>query len=81
MDATTSKIAAFYNDNSALEHARLEKNPIEYAVTWKYIERVVESLERVTTKPLRILDIGGGTGRYGKPLNTMPGPSRTNPSE
>ncbi|THC98240.1 hypothetical protein EYZ11_002242 [Aspergillus tanneri] len=57
-------ITDWYNQNAALEHDRLNACRLEYSITTRVINQYVEQLERNTQKPLRILDLGGGTGRY-----------------
>jgi SAM-dependent methyltransferase len=52
-----SDIAAFYNNDPEKEHFRLEKHPLEYELTWRYLDQYL---------PARgsILEIGAATGRY-----------------
>jgi len=47
----------FYNAGVQLEWERLEQHPIEFALTKHYIDQYIKSGDRV-------LDIGGGPGRY-----------------
>ena len=46
-----------YNNNVVEEWERLERHPIEYAITCRYIDRYIKPGNKV-------LDIGGGPGRY-----------------
>ena len=50
-------VRRFYNSNSQGEWERLERHPIEFAVTRHFLDRYVKPGDRV-------LDIGGGPGRY-----------------
>lgn len=59
-----SLVARFYDGNASAEHRRLIDNPLEYSVTLKAILDTIALLP--SGKPLKIADIGGGTGRYGK---------------
>ena len=46
-----------YNNNVVGEWERLERHPVEYAITCRYIDRYIKPGNKV-------LDIGGGPGRY-----------------
>jgi S-adenosylmethionine-dependent methyltransferase len=52
-----SDIAAFYDNNLESEHARLERHPLEYELTWRYLEQYLPAQGS-------ILEIGAATGRY-----------------
>jgi SAM-dependent methyltransferase len=52
-----SDIAAFYDNNLESEHARLERHPLEYELTWRYLEQYLPEQGA-------ILEIGAATGRY-----------------
>jgi S-adenosylmethionine-dependent methyltransferase len=56
----------FYNNNAQIEHTRLVQNPIEYEVTLHAIQRTLDMISETGTKSCKILDLGGGTGRYGR---------------
>lgn len=51
-------VAGFYDGNPIHEWNRQDRHPTEFAVT----QRVLQ--EHLPTPPARILDIGGGSGRY-----------------
>lgn len=59
----TSLVARWYNQNASLEHSRLIDNRLEYSVTMRVILDTIAVFP--AGQPLRIADIGGGTGRYG----------------
>jgi hypothetical protein len=64
----TAKIARFYNENAHAEHERLQVFRLEYQVS---LHIILESINRLGErfpgqKSLNILDLGGGTGRYGE---------------
>jgi 2-polyprenyl-3-methyl-5-hydroxy-6-metoxy-1,4-benzoquinol methylase len=46
-----------YNKDVAMEWERLLRHPVEYAITCRYLDRYIKSGDKV-------LDIGGGPGRY-----------------
>jgi SAM-dependent methyltransferase len=50
-------IAAFYNSDPDREHGRLERNQLEYDLTWRYLNRYLPSQGS-------ILEVGAATGRY-----------------
>lgn len=52
-----SDIAAFYDNNLEGEHARLERHPLEYELTWRHLEHYLPAQGS-------ILEIGAATGRY-----------------
>ncbi|KAF7590977.1 hypothetical protein BBP40_002171 [Aspergillus hancockii] len=60
----TKIVAEWYNQNAALEHDRLNSCRLEFSVSMRVILRCLEQLERHVQRPLAILDLGGGTGRY-----------------
>ena len=60
------QIMDWYNHNAALEHNRLNACRLEFSISMRVINQCLERLGRRLQKPLRILDLGGGTGRYGK---------------
>lgn len=64
----TAKIARFYNENVHAEHERLQVFKLEYRVSLHIILESIKHLgERFPgQKSLNILDLGGGTGRYGE---------------
>jgi hypothetical protein len=57
----TEKISKWYNENAQTEDIRLVDGNLEFMIT---LQSILLSLPR--DKPLRIADIGGGTGRYGE---------------
>ncbi|OBT61638.1 hypothetical protein VE03_08854 [Pseudogymnoascus sp. 23342-1-I1] len=58
----TATVAGWYNANADLEHNRLIDNRLEFAISLHIIQQSLSSL--LPTGPKRILDLGGGTGRY-----------------
>jgi 2-polyprenyl-3-methyl-5-hydroxy-6-metoxy-1,4-benzoquinol methylase len=50
-------VEAFYDDNVEYEWRRLERHRIEYEITRRYLDIYIP-------KESRILDVGGGPGRY-----------------
>ncbi len=50
-------VRAFYNRDARMEWGRLDRHPVEFAVTKRYLERYIQPR-------MRVLDIGGGPGRY-----------------
>lgn len=50
-------VRRFYNENVQAEWARMERHPVEFAINSHYIKRYVQP-------GMRVLDIGGGPGRY-----------------
>lgn len=61
-----SLVAAWYDQNASLEHSRLIDNRLEYSITLRAIDHTISQFPLYS--PLKIADIGGGTGRYGSPL-------------
>jgi hypothetical protein len=61
----TTLVATWYDQNASLEHNRLAENRLEYSITVRAILTAISQFPANT--PLRIADIGGGTGRYGTP--------------
>lgn len=57
-DAKVKCVQNFYNDQVENEWNRLERNPVEYAVTTRILEIHLPSA------PAEIFDLGGGPGRY-----------------
>jgi S-adenosylmethionine-dependent methyltransferase len=51
-------IARFYDENAVYEWQRLERHRTEYAVTLRALH------EHLPPPPARLLDVGGGPGRY-----------------
>lgn len=58
MPQTPDLIAEFYNQNCEHEWQRGDRHRTEFAITWKALE------EYLPPPPARILDCGGGPGRY-----------------
>jgi len=52
-----SDIAAYYNNDPEIERYRLERNQLEYELTWRYLKQHLPSQGS-------ILEIGAATGRY-----------------
>ncbi|KAL2863511.1 class I SAM-dependent methyltransferase [Aspergillus lucknowensis] len=59
----TASVAKWYNENAALEHDRLIACRLEFSISWRIITQYLDG-----NKPLEILDLGGGTGRYATKL-------------
>lgn len=59
----TATVAGWYNNNSNIEHNRLIDNRLEFAISLRVIQETLSYLG--SSGPKRILDLGGGTGRYG----------------
>jgi hypothetical protein len=57
----TTIVADFYNTNAEIENNRLVDGKLEFAVT---LRTILDSLPKGNF--LRIADISGGTGRYGR---------------
>jgi ubiquinone/menaquinone biosynthesis C-methylase UbiE len=53
-----SKVERYYDDHASAEWARLERDRVEFAVTLRALD------EYLPPPPARVLDIGGGPGRY-----------------
>lgn len=51
------EISAYYDANVQTEWMRMERHPVEFAINRHYIDRYVEP-------GMRVLDVGGGPGRY-----------------
>jgi len=64
----TAKIARFYNENAQIEHERLQVFKLEYQISLHFILEALKELEERLPgqTSCSILDIGGGTGRYGE---------------
>ncbi|KAE8140205.1 S-adenosyl-L-methionine-dependent methyltransferase [Aspergillus pseudotamarii] len=60
----TQVVAEWYNQNAVLEHNRLNACRLEFSVSLRVINQCLEQLRQRHDRPLRILDLGGGTGRY-----------------
>ncbi|KAE8381872.1 S-adenosyl-L-methionine-dependent methyltransferase [Aspergillus bertholletiae] len=60
----TQVVAEWYNQNATLEHNRLNTCRLEFSVSLRIIDQCLGQLQQHTDQPLRILDLGGGTGRY-----------------
>ena len=54
---TISEVRQFYNQDPMLEWGRLDRHPFEEIITRHYLERYIKPGDRV-------LDLGGGPGRY-----------------
>jgi hypothetical protein len=63
----TQIVADWYNQNVTVEHDRLKGRCLEFSISLRVIHQCVEQLAWRVERPLTILDLGGGTGRYGKP--------------
>lgn len=53
-----SKVERFYDQNPQYEWERLERHRTEFAVTMRVLE------DYLPQPPAKILDVGGGPGRY-----------------
>ncbi|KAM5456411.1 hypothetical protein MaudCBS49596_001434 [Microsporum audouinii] len=60
----TSIVGKWYNQNASLEHNRLVNSRIEYSITMRAIKQCLDELATTSRNQIRILDLGGGTGRY-----------------
>lgn len=58
-----SLTAKWYDQNAETEHRRLMDNPLEFAISMRAIMETIEKYPN--PQNLEILDLGGGTGRYG----------------
>ncbi|KAJ0423220.1 S-adenosyl-L-methionine-dependent methyltransferase [Aspergillus carlsbadensis] len=65
----TTKVATWYDQNAGLEHGRLKNCRLEFSISWRLITQYTEKLR--ANKPLEILDLGGGTGRYALELASL----------
>ena len=54
---TVDIVRTYYNQDAEVEWKRLENHPIEYALNMRYLRRCIQPGDRV-------LDMGGGPGRY-----------------
>lgn len=54
----TQKIEQYYDENPEFEWNRLERHRLEFAITMRALE------EYLPAPPAKILDVGGGPGRY-----------------
>jgi hypothetical protein len=63
----TSAVASWYDQNADGEHKRLQNLHLEFAISLHVILQCVQTLQdqRPQTK-LQVLELGGGTGRYGE---------------
>lgn len=50
-------VESYYDENVEKEWTRLDRHPLEYEITKKYLDKYI-------TKKSNILDIGGGPGKY-----------------
>jgi ubiquinone/menaquinone biosynthesis C-methylase UbiE len=62
----TQKVATWYDQNAGQEHDRLSTCRLEFSISWRIITLHLEQLG--ANKTFKILDLGGGTGRYGESL-------------
>lgn len=60
-----SEIERFYDNNTQKEWERLDRHRMEFAITLKAFNQYLPS------PPIKILDIGGGPGRYSITLSKM----------
>ena len=58
MDSIASLIAGYYDQQAEHEWERMDRHHTEFAVTWRALE------EYLPPPPARLLDCGGGPGRY-----------------
>lgn len=58
MGDISDQVAEFYNQNAEHEWRRMERHPTEFGVTMRLLS------EHLPPPPARILDCGGGPGRY-----------------
>lgn len=66
MASADNVVASWYNANVDAEDRRLDAGRLEYEVTMRSILDIINELQgEGGSKPLRIADIGCGTGRYG----------------
>lgn len=57
MNDDVQDIAAYYNRDPQKEHTRLERHPLEYDLTWRYLRRCLPP-------GCAVLEVGAATGRY-----------------
>lgn len=50
-------VKAFYDDNTEAEWTRLDRRPIEFEIAKRFLKRIIKPGDK-------ILDMGGGPGRY-----------------
>lgn len=62
----TSKtiVESWYDENAELEQRRLENGRLEFEVTMRIVN---ECIATMALEQARVLDIGGGPGKYGRP--------------
>lgn len=67
-----SKVEAWYDTNAELEERRLDEGRLEFDVTMRVIQSCISKLQ---LREARILDVGGGPGRYGRLASPLDCPS------
>lgn len=62
----TKAVSEWYDANAENEHDRLQHFGLEYALSLRAINQCIASIQsqQQPPRPLKILDLGGGTGRY-----------------
>jgi predicted TPR repeat methyltransferase len=60
------RVATWYDQNAGQEHDRLNTCRLEFSISWRVITQCLDKLG--AKKAFEILDLGGGTGRYGESL-------------
>jgi ubiquinone/menaquinone biosynthesis C-methylase UbiE len=63
MSKVQAAVAAYYDQEAPREWDRMERHRMEFAVTWRMLERYLPP------PPAQILDCGGGPGRYALELS------------
>lgn len=74
---TTNLVEQWYDDHAEMEEHRLDEGRLEFEVTMRIIKSCLEKLE---VDKLRVLDVGGGPGRYGIQPRALFYPIPTNDS-
>jgi S-adenosylmethionine-dependent methyltransferase len=62
--ASKTIVEAWYDNHAELEQRRLDDGRLEFEVTMRIVNQCIAAMQ---LHQARVLDIGGGPGRYGKP--------------
>ena len=58
LDPKVKRVQDFYDASALMEWERMDRHPVEFAVTQRILA------DHLPTSPAKILDLGGGPGRY-----------------